>query len=268
MDKRIASNVVVGLFTLIGFGLLLFLIFSMGGGEGLFGSGLTVYGRFAQVKGLHYGSEVALSGLRVGTVKGITIAPDETKDLIVELSINKKSADRIRKDSTAKVVTQGVLGDKYIELTIGNPNQPPVKTGDFIPTAEVEDIFAKGGSLVDDISKQFIKGGELDNLLRNLNRVAMNLNTITTDAQKGNGLANELVHGTSGKKLNDAVVHLESILGKVDRGEGTLGGIINDPTVYEDLKSIVGGAKRSSILKYFMNQFRESGQKATPQGKQ
>jgi hypothetical protein len=40
-----------------------------------------------------------------------------------------------------------------------------------------------------------------------------------------------------------------------------LGSFVNDPTVYEDVKSVLGGAKRSSILKYFMRQFIETSEK-------
>ncbi len=53
--------------------------------------------------------------------------------------------------------------------------------------------------------------------------------------------------------------HLEEITRKINSGQGTLGAIINDPTVFEDLKSMMGGAKRSSVLKYFMQKFIQSG---------
>jgi phospholipid/cholesterol/gamma-HCH transport system substrate-binding protein len=260
MDKRIASNLIVGIFVLVGFGLFLFLVFTMGGNSGLFGGGITLYGRFAHIKGLHYGSEVSLSGLRVGTVKNIIIAPDATKELIVEMTIEKKNAGRIRKDSIAKIVTQGVLGDKYVEITIGSPEQPPEHDGDSIQTTEIEDLFTKSGSLVEDISKEF-KGGDFDQLLKNLNRVAVNLATITAEVERGNGLAHELLNGTSGRKFDSAMTHLDSFMNRIDKGEGTLGGLISDPTIYEDLKNIVSGAKRSSILRYFMDSFRGEGQK-------
>ncbi|NBT58027.1 hypothetical protein EBT16_04505, partial [bacterium] len=67
--------------------------------------------------------------------------------------------------------------------------------------------------------------------------------------------------GTSGRSLNEALSHLDSIMKKIDSGDGTLGSLVNDPTVYEDVKSVLGGAKRSSILKYFMRQFIESSDK-------
>ncbi len=261
MDKRITTNVVVGAFVLIGFGLFLFLIMTVGGGTGLFTSRLELFGRFSHVKGLHAGSEVSLSGLRVGTVKKIEIANDGSKDLIVDLMINKEVADKLRKDSIAKVATQGVLGDKYVELTIGSNNEAPLNNGDFIHTEEVEDLFTKSGGLVDDISRQFMKGGDFDALVKNLNKTAANLASLTEEAKAGKGLLAESLRGDSGAKLNRSLGHVESILGKIDRGEGTLGGLINDPTVYEDLKSIMGGAKRSSILQYFMRQFKDSGDK-------
>jgi phospholipid/cholesterol/gamma-HCH transport system substrate-binding protein len=47
----------------------------------------------------------------------------------------------------------------------------------------------------------------------------------------------------------EAAARLESILAKVDAGEGTLGLLLNDPTVYEDLKVLLGGAERSLVVR-------------------
>jgi phospholipid/cholesterol/gamma-HCH transport system substrate-binding protein len=55
-------------------------------------------------------------------------------------------------------------------------------------------------------------------------------------------------------KIKKSMDHVASILEKIDNGQGTLGGLINDPTVHEDLKAILGGAKRSTILKYLIRQ--------------
>ena len=79
------------------------------------------------------------------------------------------------------------------------------------------------------------------------------------------GLWSELVRGNSGTHLSSASDHLSSILRKIDSGEGSLGALINDPSVYEDLKSMMGGAKRSAILKYFMRSFIESGKDGSPE---
>jgi phospholipid/cholesterol/gamma-HCH transport system substrate-binding protein len=70
----------------------------------------------------------------------------------------------------------------------------------------------------------------------------------------GGELVNNLsvASGSAGdlmKDLSSTVKSIDNIVKKVERGEGTLGGIVNDPTVYEDLKVILGGAKRSTIIK-------------------
>lgn len=260
MDKRIASNVILGTFVLIGLTIFVLLIFNMGGGQGIFTSQYTLYGRFSHVKGLHYGSEIALNGLRIGTVKQIHI-DQESRELIVEISIAKKFQDKIRKDSVAKVVTQGMLGDKFIDISLGTPDQETLKQGEYITTLEEKDILTKSGGLIDELSKKLDKRGEIDEILRNLVRATANIAQITTDAQKGKGLIAELTKGTSGEKMNSAVTRLDNIMRKIDQSEGSLGAFINDPTIYEDVKTILGGAKRSSILKYFVNQFGEKDEK-------
>ena len=56
-------------------------------------------------------------------------------------------------------------------------------------------------------------------------------------------------------------------MSKIDKGKGSLGALINDPTLYEDIKYLMGGAKRSTILKYFMQQFIDEGKTSKPKRK-
>ena len=84
---------------------------------------------------------------------------------------------------------------------------------------------------------------------------------MTSEAKTKNGLLHELIYGASGAQFSKSTTSLSSILQKIDQGEGTIGALINDPSVYEDLKSMMGGAKRSTVLKYFMKQFIDSGDK-------
>lgn len=247
MDKKVASNLTVGVFVTIGFAVFIFIVFSIGDGKGLFSRQMTFFGKFQEVKGLHQGSEVSLNGLRVGVVKKITVS-SETKELIVTMSVDKGVSGQIRQDTVATVRTQGVLGDKYIELSIGSTGNA-LEDGVFIPTGTAPDLFSKGGNFVDELSQQFQKGGNVEQMLANLNTTALNLATLTESIKKGKG----------GEKLDKSLSHIQSILAKIDNGEGTLGALINDPSVYEDLKSMMGGAKRSSILKYFMRSFIENG---------
>jgi phospholipid/cholesterol/gamma-HCH transport system substrate-binding protein len=261
MDKKVANNLIVGIIVAVGFFGFVFILFNIGGGMGVLTSQYTLLGKFKDVKGVHTGSEISLAGLRIGVVKSITVSKDDSKELVIELGISKSLKERIRKDSVALIRTQGVLGDKYVEVTIGTNSEPMLEDGSFIKTEEPEDLFSRGGTLVEDISKQFNEGGELKETLKNLNILVKNLNTLTTDVKHHKGLLNAAIYGTGGPKLDASMASLEQIMKKIEKGEGTLGSLINDPTVYEDLKSLLGGAKRSNVLKYFMRSFIEDGEK-------
>lgn len=254
MDKKIANNFIVGLMFLSGFVAFLFVLFNIGGG-GLLRSQFTLYGKFGHVKGLHMGSEVSLSGLRVGVVKELTVTDKDAKEITVEISVSNNVQQYIRKDSVATIRTQGILGDKYIEISIGNESSGILQNGDTILTSEPEDIFSKGGKAVENISAQFSQGGDLDALIKSLNSVARNLAAITGDMKEGK----------LGASTSDAAKRLDSILKSVEQGEGTLGALIKDPTVYEDIKALTGGAKRSAVLQYFMRQFIDEGAKEEKQ---
>lgn len=260
MKKR-ANNVFVGIFLLVGFAGFLYILFNISGGTGIFSRNYSLFAKFTHVKGLNYGSEVSLVGLRVGTVKRILVPTQHEQDLQIELSLTKEYQDRIREDSIATIKTSGILGDKYIEITIGSPDKAMLKDGDSIKSDEPKDFFSKTGDVVEGISKKLDRGGELDQLIHHLNKLSANLAETTSDLKSQTGLWYELTKGKSGTNLNKSMEHLESILRKIDKGEGTMGSLINDPTVYEDIKSLMGGAKRSAVLKYFMKQFIDSGEK-------
>ena len=262
MDKKIANNVIVGIFVTLAAVAFTFMLFNMGGGKGFLSSNYKLYARFKEVKGLHKGSEIALSGLRIGTVDEINVAADDTRELIVTLSIEKKMYRQIRQDSSAIIRTQGVLGDKYIELSIGTPSSDELKPGSFISAREESDLFRKSGNLVEGISRHFDKGGDIEKLIENLNILAMNLGSMTSELKRNKSVLNELFYGKTGESLNRSILHFEEILKKINKGDGTLGSIINDPSIYEDLRALMGGAKRSTVLKYFMRQFIEDGDKA------
>lgn len=258
MERNRANQITVGIFVFLGFLVSTYLVFMLGSKSGFFQSNITIYARFKDVKGLHPGSEVSLSGLRVGVVQDIAVAEDDSKEMVAALQIMSKAQKKIRTDSKASLKTQGVLGDKYIEISIGSSGAATLKDQDTIQTQETLDLFSKGGSLVDGLSKYLKQGGDVDSLIRNLARFSDNLVQLSNQVKREKSILNELFYGTSGKNLNQAIAHLDSIMKKIDSGDGTLGSIINDPTVYEEVKAVLGGAKRSSVLKYFMRQFMES----------
>jgi phospholipid/cholesterol/gamma-HCH transport system substrate-binding protein len=261
MNRQKMNQILVGIFVFSGFLIAAYLIFVMGSRSGFLRSNYTLYAKFKDVKGLHPGSEVSLSGLRVGVVKDISVATDDSKEMVATLQITSKAKSRLRADSQATLRTQGVLGDRYIELSIGSNSEKELGDGGTIKTSEDPDLFSKSGSVVEGLSRYLKEGGDVDSLVKNLARLSDNLVQLSVQVKKEKSILNELFYGSSGRNLNQALTHLDSILRKIDGGDGTLGSLINDPTVYEDVKSVMGGAKRSSVLKYFMRQFIDSSEK-------
>ncbi len=261
MNTKIANNLFVGSLVTVGFIAFLFIIFSVGGKTGIFSSTYRLFVKFKDVKGLYAGSEVSLSGLRIGVVKNILVSND-SKELVVELSISKRFQNQIRADSIARIKTQGVLGDKYIEITMGSIEQPIIDNNSFLKTSEIEDWLSRGSELVKELGKKFSEEGDVTQILKNLNILTKNLATITTDIRMKKGILSDLIYGGSGPKISATIVDINEIFKKINSGTGTLGALINDPTVYEDLKYLFGGARRNSVLKYFMKQFVDEGKRA------
>lgn len=265
MATKTTQEIRVGLFIFIGLILAFIVVFSIGGKNQLFREQYTLFTNFKDVGGLIAGSPVRLAGVEVGTVSRIWFLTEREKRLVgVELKINSSVKERIHDDSTASIRTMGVLGDKYIAVTIGSPDKPVLADGDFLTSIETVELLAyleKADKIVNNIENitdslnafmtPLKEGGSGEDVAR----ILSNTDKIVTEIKDGDGTLHSLVYGdtTDGKntmkKLDNSAERLDSILTKIDSGEGTLGALVNDPTLYEDLKTLMGGAKRSKIIK-------------------
>src|SRR4030095_2446440 len=122
----------------------------------LFTARLPYRTEFKSAAGLVVGNPVRLNGVTVGNVIEVNLSPDPAKqDVNVVFEIDRKIQKRIRTGTTDAVKTIGLLGDKYIELSGGKPEEPIVEPGGKIAAAQaagLEDILAGGGDLVGDLS--------------------------------------------------------------------------------------------------------------------
>lgn len=243
----------VGIFVVV----ILFLfgagVFAIGSHQKYFQRQYTLWTSFSNISGLIVGAPVSLAGLTVGRVNAI-IFPDDPGDktIKVELKIKKGVQKRIRGDSIASIQTMGLLGDKYVEISLGSPEHNILQDEDRMPSVNPIDLFTYAAKVEEAIDA--------------LNTILIDVKEISGQIRGGKGLLHgilydpaggELVHNLSAasgsfdtlvKELSSAAESANKIVKKVERGEGSLGGIINDPTVYEDLKVILGGAKRSKTI--------------------
>ncbi len=123
-------------------------------------------------------------------------------------------------------------------------------------------------TFIDDRLQSYQKEGTLKNITDNLEKITGNLAALTTEVKDGKGVFHNLIYEEEdGKNLSTSLSELKDIMWKINRGKGTIGALINDPTAYEDLKTILSGASRSKTFKYLIRysiQKAEEIKKGTP----
>ena len=136
-------EMLVGVFMVVGF--LAFGWLAIRLGEAPFLSQGRTYrldASFNNVSGLKRGAEVQISGVNVGTVQDIRLDEDNLALVTMQLQRNV----RLPKDSMASIKTQGIIGDKYIQLTLGGDTEM-YKTGDTLvdteSTLDIESLISK-----------------------------------------------------------------------------------------------------------------------------
>jgi phospholipid/cholesterol/gamma-HCH transport system substrate-binding protein len=120
--KRIDTELLVGLFMIIGITCLTYLSIKLGRMEIIGDKGYKLYAEFSEIGGLKNGASVEIAGVEVGRVRNISLSDYQAK---IELRIN--SGVKIQEDSIAAVKTKGLLGEKYIQISPGGDEKviPP-----------------------------------------------------------------------------------------------------------------------------------------------
>jgi phospholipid/cholesterol/gamma-HCH transport system substrate-binding protein len=244
----------VGVFLLAGLIVLLGSIFTLGSNKTLFQDTFEVRSYFDSVQGLNVGGVVSLSGLKVGNVDRITF--DETKNLVEVVSrIDPEFKAKIKKDSHIEIRTQGALGDKYLYITPGTTTVEAVKNGDEIQADYGNDflaILSKRGSESEKLFDAISDFQKLMNSLTANNKIPSLLNKLDNAAGNLSEVSSNL-NGTLKKGSFDrSITKLEKIVDKIDRGEGTLGALINDRSVHDRIKNILGAGQKNQQVKQIL----------------
>jgi phospholipid/cholesterol/gamma-HCH transport system substrate-binding protein len=130
MMKRFNLEMSVGVFMAIGMLAIAYLTLNLGGLEILGGNYYKVHAQFSSVSGLKSGARVEIAGVQVGKVAQIVLVDDQAD---VELSL--KPEIKIGSDVFASIKTQGIIGDKFVQLTPG-AEEDFLKDGDEITETE------------------------------------------------------------------------------------------------------------------------------------
>ncbi len=131
MSRSPARDFIVGLFVLAGLGAIAYLSMNVGGFSLRRGGGLILYAAFDQTGGLKARAPVVISGVKVGQVDSITL----DKNFRARAQLDLEPNIELPIDSSASIVTAGLLGDRYISLQLGG-EEKYLKSGDEITITE------------------------------------------------------------------------------------------------------------------------------------
>ncbi len=348
MDSRASNYLRVGIFVAIGLFVTGVLIFIIGEERNMFENHAVLHTSFTNAAGLRAGSPVRMGGVTVGNVTNVTFGTDpHDSRMHVDLEITRVAWSRVRRNSVAEIASKGLLGDKALDITMGDPAQPQVANGgtlegrneDAIADAlrNATGILNRANTVLDNIvaatrplsnpqlaedlttlihdlrlvGDQVATGdGTVGQLLRDrqmandiratinsarsaagsfegaagqVNALARDARTghglvhalvyderggqaigrlgeaagevaaITRDVRTGNGGLHELIYGTelagAARDVHQITTGVRDVVADVRRGRGTIGALLVDPSLYEDLKSLVGNVSRNEVLR-------------------
>lgn len=240
-SDQIKQNVKLGAFVLSGVILFFLAIFFMGKQSTLFNRTFSVSAVFKNVEGLKEGDAVWLSGVRIGMVKGVRIIQEG--QVIVTLSLRDKQNQFIKKDATATIGSDGLVGNKIVVIRPGSAAQmihDMDTINSFSPT-DTQELF--------NIAKDV--GG-------NTKDITADLKKITEKLTKGEGIVGELLYDgqlstevrslvnslkMASQNTNRATADLQRMMHDVNHGDGLLAKLITDSTYVDSFEKTLANVK-------------------------
>jgi phospholipid/cholesterol/gamma-HCH transport system substrate-binding protein len=266
-DRR--TSLIAGLFALAALGALALAILALSSQRGVFGARYRLIGYYDNVQGLIPNAPVWLAGTRAGRVESVILSTraDGKSAVKVVFVVEQRVQDQIRADSAASIGTIGLLGDRYVEISLGSPDEPILQDGAEIRVANPANlarVIDTGTQALDNIAT----------LAKNLNAIVVGLQSghgekglgtglastvesaadIVSQVQHGEGLLHSLIYdqykGGGVENIEKSLVTLQGILDEVATGKGLLHSLVYEPLPAQDvvIEALDATARLNSIL--------------------
>src|SRR3984957_11339069 len=170
-------------------------VFIIGGKQYLFSSSYRLRTQFDNVEGLDAGGDVRVGGVHTGTVRNIVLPHKPGEKVTVLMDLDKSTHEIIKEDSVVTIETEGLLGNQYLAISFGSAASPEVRDGETIASEPPL---------------------EMADMLQKAS-------TILDSSQQAI------------KNATGATANLNSISAKINRGDGTVGALVNDKQLYNNL---------------------------------
>ena len=258
---RITTEVKVGLFVIISLLLLIYMTATVGKWNFGKDKGYRVLVKLDSAAGLLKDTPVKVLGVTKGRV--VSLELDGNKALVT-MRLPREFV--LPEDSLVYVRSEGLLGERYIEVKPGTANRTAVKDGGELPqgapSADIDQLFAELSDVATGIKNltqiitrpaeggagEAAQRGALQSIITNLEETSRSLNNVSKRLERGEGtlgklLTDEAVYNELKKTLTD----IGSAVEKISASEGTLAKLMQDDEIYNQLKELV--ARINGILK-------------------
>jgi len=223
MNNNVFQSARVGLFFVLGLALI-YVVYEAIGSKALdTNKGYTVTAVFDDIKTLTAGDDVRMAGVRIGTVAATGLSEGRASAVL-----NIQPEFTIPEDSIARIAIASLLGKNYVAIEYGAASTA---------LANGQPILTETSSDLNDIMRQVGELGE------KLNKIADGF-AGTSDAEGGGPLANFNALITDNRERLDRILaNLDELTTALNEGEGTLGRLIRDDSIYSELEATVAEFK-------------------------
>jgi phospholipid/cholesterol/gamma-HCH transport system substrate-binding protein len=239
MAKEIQNTIRLGIFVTVGIALFTMAVYYIGNRKSLFGERFRISTFVHNAHGLQVGNNVRYAGITVGSVERIDFVNDST--LQVHMVMDDKVKNFIRKDATASIGTDGLVGNVIVNISPGSGNHPPAAEGDTITSfsrLDPNEILSTLGNTNENIALLSLN---LLEITEKLNKGQGTLPLLIGDPQMGNDVKLALENlRLASQNISAISEQLRQASVKLSRGEGTLAYLLNDTALPKQMESFAG----------------------------
>jgi phospholipid/cholesterol/gamma-HCH transport system substrate-binding protein len=258
------SSLKVGIVVLIGLIIFVFIVSIVGTEQNIFTSTYRLKVFLPNVQGLVNGAMISLGGLKIGFVSDLQFAKHDTVNGVeVTMDITTKYRSSITTSTVGQIKTIGLLGDKYIDLTIGSPGEEPLAENSYVPVIAAFDLEAAGpqfkkaltdftdvmGSMKGIVASMNNGEGSIGRLIKHpkmaneMEHLLSSLNNVVQAIESKRGTIGTLVYDDNvGKNIKEVSSNLKDVTDQIRQGKGTMGKLIMDDRLYTNLSSFTSRA--------------------------
>lgn len=237
MADKTTNNIKLGIFLLAGLLFLVVMLYMIGRNQHLFGKTYLLNARFNNVNGLVAGNNVRVSGIQAGSVKRISFLSDS----VIEISmlIDKDMQAIIRRNALVSIGTEGLVGNKVVNIVPGPGIAPFAVEGDLLQSKKAVNTDEMLQTLSGTNNDAAAIASQLRMTIERINE-SKGLWQLINDGSIPANLRSSAVNiQQATAKANKLTSQLNSIISDINEGKGPAGALLRDSVIAGELKASI-----------------------------